>query len=81
MKALDKFLETNQGKFLTTLEKCISDGTADMIMLQWCLLLINYCYELGYVFQPSVSSPKAWSIKDVGIWLRSLRMPQYRPHP
>jgi hypothetical protein len=52
-----------------------------MIMLQWCLLLINYCYELGYVFQPSVSSPKAWSIKDVGIWLRSLRMPQYRPHP
>ena len=77
MKALDKFLESSQGKFLTTLEKSIADGSADMIMLQWSLVIINYAYELGYVFQPSVSSPMAWSIKDVGIWLRSLRMPQF----
>jgi hypothetical protein len=77
MKALDKFLETSQGKLLSTLEQSISDGSADMIMLQWTLVIINYCYELGFVFQPSVSSPMAWSIKDVGIWLRSLRLPQF----
>ncbi len=35
MKALDKFLESSQGKLLTTLEKSISEGTADMIMMQW----------------------------------------------
>jgi Ran GTPase-activating protein (RanGAP) involved in mRNA processing and transport len=77
MKALDKFLESSQGKFLVTLEKSISEGSADMIMLQWSLLIIDFAYELGYVYQPSVSSPMAWSIKDVGIWLRSLRMPQF----
>jgi Ran GTPase-activating protein (RanGAP) involved in mRNA processing and transport len=79
LKALDKFLESSQGKLLVTLEKSISDGTADMIMLQWSLLIINFCYELGYVYQPSISSPTAWSIKDVGVWLRSLRLPQFIP--
>jgi Ran GTPase-activating protein (RanGAP) involved in mRNA processing and transport len=77
IKALDKFLEGSQGKLLMTLERSIAEGTADMIMLQWSLLIISFCYELGYVYQPSVSSPLSWSVTDVGIWLRSLRMPQF----